>query len=44
LIVPEDCVAAIDPRHSRQALEHMRRVLKAGVVASTALSLTSRAA
>jgi nicotinamidase-related amidase len=44
LIIPEDCVAAIDPRHTRQALEHMRRVLKAEVVASTALSLASRAA
>jgi nicotinamidase-related amidase len=44
LIVPEDCVAAIDPRHTRQALEHMRRVLKAEVVASTAVPLASRAA
>jgi nicotinamidase-related amidase len=44
LIVPEDCVAAIDPRHTHQALEHMRRVLKADVAASTALSLASRAA
>jgi nicotinamidase-related amidase len=44
LIVPEDCVAAIDPRHTREALEHMRRVLKAEVTASTALSLATRAA
>jgi nicotinamidase-related amidase len=39
LVVPDDCVAAIDPRHTRQALEHMRRVLKADLTPSTALSL-----
>jgi nicotinamidase-related amidase len=39
LVVPEDCVAAIDPRHTRQALEHMHRVLKADLTPSAALSL-----
>ena len=44
LIVPEDCVAAIDPRHTEQALAHMRRVLKAEVVPSATLPLYGRAA
>ena len=43
LVVPEDCVAAIDPRHTGQALEHMRRVLKADLTPSTALSLPAAA-
>lgn len=43
LVVPEDCVAAIDPGHTRQALEHMRRVLKADLTPSTALSLPAAA-
>ena len=43
LVVPADCVAAIDPRHTRQALEHMRRVLKADITSSTALALTAAA-
>jgi nicotinamidase-related amidase len=43
LVVPPDCVASIEPAHTRQALEHMRRVLKAEVTPSTALDL-SRAA
>ena len=43
LVVPPDCVASIDPAHTRQALEHMRRVLKADLTPSTALDL-SRAA
>ena len=43
LVVPPDCVASIEPRYTQQALEHMRRVLKAGITPSTALDL-SRAA
>jgi len=44
VIVPSDCVASIDPRHTRQALDHMHRVLKADVTTSTALSLSTLAA
>jgi nicotinamidase-related amidase len=44
LVVPCDCVASIDPRHTTQALEHMQRVLQADVTASTALPLDIRAA
>jgi nicotinamidase-related amidase len=43
LIVPPDCVASIEPQYTRQALEHMRRVLKAELTPSSALDL-SRAA
>jgi nicotinamidase-related amidase len=43
LVVPADCVAAIDPRHTRQALEHMRRVLKADITPSTTLSMDAAA-
>jgi nicotinamidase-related amidase len=43
LVVPADCVAAIDPRHTRQALDHMRRVLKADLTVSTGLSLKQAA-
>src|SRR5262245_39472789 len=32
LIVPDDCVASIDVRHTQRALAHMHRVLKAEVV------------
>jgi nicotinamidase-related amidase len=39
LVVPGDCVAAIEPRHTAQALDHMRRVLKADVTPSTSLSV-----
>ena len=42
-MVPPDCVASIEREHARQALEHMRRVLKADLTPSTALDL-SRAA
>jgi nicotinamidase-related amidase len=44
LVVPADCVASIDPEHTRQALEHMRRVLKADLTPSTRLRLTAAAA
>jgi nicotinamidase-related amidase len=44
VIVTPDCVASIDPRHTRQALDHMHRVLKADVTTSTALSLSTLAA
>jgi nicotinamidase-related amidase len=43
LVVPPDCVASVEPRHTEQALVHMRRVLKAEITPSTALDL-SRAA
>ena len=43
LVVPSDCVASVDAGHTRQALEHVRRVLKADITPSTALEL-SRAA
>lgn len=43
LVVPPDCVTSIEPAHTRQALEHMRRVLKAELTPSAALEL-SRAA
>ena len=43
LVVPPDCVASIEREHTHQALEHMRRVLKADLTPSTALEL-SRAA
>jgi nicotinamidase-related amidase len=43
LVVPADCVAAIDPRHTRQALDHMQRVLKADIQPSTGLSLKQAA-
>jgi nicotinamidase-related amidase len=43
LVVPRDCVAAIDPRHTRQALAHMRRVLKADVTAAAGLALAAAA-
>jgi nicotinamidase-related amidase len=44
VIVPPDCVASIDARHTRQALDHMRRVLEADLTASTALCLSGGAA
>jgi len=43
LVVPPDCVASIEPAHTREALEHMHRVLKAQLTPSTELVL-SRAA
>jgi nicotinamidase-related amidase len=43
LVVPPDCVASMDPAYTRQALDHMRRVLKADITPSTSLDL-SRAA
>ena len=43
LVVPADCVASIDPEHTRQALDHMRRVLKADITPSTTLSMTQAA-
>jgi nicotinamidase-related amidase len=43
LVVPPDCVASIVPEHTRQALEHMRRVLKAELTPSTALGLSQAA-
>jgi nicotinamidase-related amidase len=43
LVVPPDCVASIEPAHTREALEHMHRVLKAHLTPSTELDL-SRAA
>jgi nicotinamidase-related amidase len=43
LVVPRDCVASIDPRHTGQALDHMQRVLEADLTTSAGLSLPSRA-
>ena len=43
LVVPPDCVVSIEPAHTREALEHMHRVLKAQLTPSTELEL-SRAA
>ena len=43
LVVAPDCVASIEPAHTREVLEHMHRVLKAELTPSTALDL-SRAA
>jgi nicotinamidase-related amidase len=43
LVVPPDCVASIDPAHTRQALDHMRRVLKADLTPSSALRLSPAA-
>jgi len=43
LVVPPDCVASVEREHTRQALAHMRRVLKADLTLSTAIDL-SRAA
>jgi nicotinamidase-related amidase len=39
LIVPSDCVASQDPSENAHSLEHMRRVLKADIRASTDLDL-----
>jgi nicotinamidase-related amidase len=41
LFVPSDCVASIDPDDNRQALAHMRRVLKAETGPSTDLDLAA---
>ena len=43
LVVPADCVASIDPGHTRQALDHMRRVLKADITPSPELSVKQAA-
>jgi nicotinamidase-related amidase len=43
IVVPPDCVASIDPAHTRHALEHMRRVLKADLTPSTELVFTRAA-
>lgn len=40
LVVPEDCVASIDPDDHRRALEHMRRVLRTDLTPSAAVSLS----
>jgi nicotinamidase-related amidase len=40
LIVPRDCVAAIEPTHHDQALAHMQRVLDVDVSSSPAIDLT----
>jgi nicotinamidase-related amidase len=43
LVVPPDCVASIEPAHTREALEHMHRVLKAHLTPSTELDLSQAA-
>ena len=40
VIVPEDCVTAIDPEDHREALRSMARVMKVDVRASTEIDLT----
>ena len=40
VIVPEDCVTAIDPQDHREALRSMARVMKVDVRASTEIDLT----
>jgi nicotinamidase-related amidase len=40
MIVPEDCVAAIDPDDHREALDYIARVMKARVATSTAIDLS----
>ena len=37
LIVPRDCVAAVDPKENKHALEHLKRVLKADTRLSSKL-------
>jgi nicotinamidase-related amidase len=39
VVVPEDCAAAIEPEHHRQALAYMRRVLGADTTPSPGLDL-----
>jgi nicotinamidase-related amidase len=39
LIVPSDCVASVDPKDNRQALQQMQRLLKADIRPSTKLKL-----
>jgi nicotinamidase-related amidase len=43
VVVPEDCVAAIEPRHHEAALDQMRSTLKADTTPSTDLDLESLA-
>jgi nicotinamidase-related amidase len=44
IVVPADCVAAVDPEESRAALRHMARVLKADTRLSTEIDLAALAA
>jgi nicotinamidase-related amidase len=43
VVVPRDCVAAVDPRRHESALEQMRNVLKADTSVSSELDLTALA-
>ena len=42
LVIPRDCVAAVKPEHTKQAMEFIKRVLKADTTASTAITFTRR--
>jgi nicotinamidase-related amidase len=42
LIFPSDCVASVDDREHRRALQYMKRVLGADIRTSITLDLTSR--
>ncbi len=42
IAVPSDCVASIEPGHAAQALDHMRRNLRAEVRVSSAIVLAGR--
>lgn len=42
LVIPRDCVAAVKPAHTRQAMEFIKRVLKAETPESDHISFTRR--
>lgn len=42
LVVPRDCVAAVEPKHTRQAMEFIKRVLKADTVPSDKITFARR--
>ena len=42
LVIPRDCVAAVKPEHTRQAMEFIKRVLKADTVKSDKITFTRR--
>jgi len=42
LVVPSDCVAAVEPNHKRQAIEFIKRVLKADTVPSDKITFARR--
>ena len=42
LVVPRDCVAAVETKHTRQAMEFIRRVLKADTASSDKITFARR--